>query len=130
MAAIWAGMIPLVSSANAADTPAGSGTATAANSFGRFDRDGDARLSEEEVRNGMADIYASYDKNGDESLSADELPQVKGADGKNLSDGAAVLIEDLMGEVATIFGTLDSDGDGFVSSTEFSAAGITPAAAQ
>lgn len=102
--------------------------AAPASPFGRFDRDGDSRLSEEEMRNGMAEIYAAYDSNSDGMLDMQEVPDLRDLEGQPILNKDAMKIEDIMAQAPTIFGKLDRDSDGFLTAEEFSASGGKAAA--
>lgn len=102
--------------------------AAPASPFGRFDRDGDSRLSEEEMRNGMAEIYAAYDTNSDGALDDKEVPDLRDLQGQPILNKDAMKIDDIMAQAPTIFGKLDRDSDGYLTAEEFSASGGKAAA--
>lgn len=121
-----------VAAAQAAEpeAPVAREAAPAGSPFGQFDRDGDQRLCEEEMRNGMAGIYAAYDLNNDGALDSTELPDLRDPEGKEILDKNATRIEDLMRQAPVIFGKLDRDSDGYLTKEEFAAAGGKAAGAK
>jgi len=54
----------------------------AGNSFQDMDRNGDGKLSREEIDQAAARVFKENDKNGDGALSKSEFDQIKGAQSK------------------------------------------------
>lgn len=91
--------------------------AVAVDPFMNFDRDGDALVSNEELRNAMAMTFMSLDKNSDGWLKGDELPAATGPDGAKLAP-LDRKVEDFIGSSDDAFIQADKDQDGYLSRDE------------
>ena len=85
--------------------------------FMNFDRDGDALVSNEELRNAMAMTFMSLDKNSDGWLKGDEIPAATGPDGAKLAPMDRK-VEDFIGSSDEAFRQADKDQDGYLSRDE------------
>lgn len=85
--------------------------------FMNFDRDGDALVSNEELRNAMAMTFMSLDKNSDGWLKGDEIPAATGPDGAKLT-AMDRKVEDFIGSSDEAFIQADKDQDGYLSREE------------
>ena len=91
--------------------------AVAVDPFMNFDRDGDALVSNEELRNAMAMTFMSLDKNSDGWLKGDEIPAATGPDGAKLTPMDRK-VEDFIGSSDEAFMLADKDQDGYLSRDE------------
>lgn len=83
--------------------------------FHRFDRDGDGRVTKQELT--LAKVFSKYDLDQDGVIVLDEYHRVSGAESSSASpgEGAAVPSGSGLGAIAA---SLDKDGDGKVSLAE------------
>ena len=89
-----------------ARTQLAGGAGAAGGIVGRFDKNGDGKVSRDEFPAEHLDKFDRLDKNGDGAITADEAPQARG--GKPGAAGPGGII-----------GRLDKNGDGKVSKEEF-----------
>ena len=90
-------------------------------SFDRADVDGDGKVSWEEYRNRMLQVFHAMDHNGDGRLTPDEIPPAKDKSGQPVK-GGTVTVEAYTVSIETAFKKADADNDGALSPDEWAGA--------
>ena len=90
-------------------------------SFDSADVDGDGKVSWEEYRNRMLQVFHAMDHNGDGRLTPDETPSAKDKSGQPVK-GGTVTVEAYAVSIETAFKKADADNDGALSPDEWAGA--------
>ncbi len=87
-------------------------------SFASADVDGDGKVSWEEYRNRMVQVFHQMDHNSDGRLTPDETPPAKDKSGQPVK-GGTVTIEAFTASIEKPFKTTDTDNDGVLNPDEW-----------